>query len=80
MFRVGWDGSWFNNAFDSLVWDNPIRITDFNNGLTPPNGPYDPSGYSNGNGPVQGRMALAPDNSMNVVSATASTSWPDGLR
>ena len=70
MFRVGWDGSWFTNAFESLVWDNPIRITDFNNGLAPPNGPYDPSGYSNGNGPAQGRMALAPDNNMNVVSAT----------
>lgn len=69
MFRLGWDGSWFNNQFQSLVWDNPIRITDFNNGLAPPNGPFDPSGYSNGNGPAQGRMALAPDNLMNVVSA-----------
>ena len=39
------------------TWDNPIRATDFNNGLLPPNGPYDPSGYSNGNGPAQGRMA-----------------------
>ena len=45
-----------------LTWDNPIRATDFNNGLLPPNGPYDPSGYSNGNGPAQGRMALAPSN------------------
>ena len=71
MFRVGWDGSWFMNNNDTLVWDNPIRLTDFNNGQLPPNGPYDPSGYSNGNGPAQGRMALAPGNSMNVVSATA---------
>ena len=71
MFRVGWDGSWFSNNNDTLVWDNPIRLTDFNNGLLPPNGPYDPSGYSNGNGPAQGRMALAPTNSMNVISATA---------
>jgi MtrB/PioB family decaheme-associated outer membrane protein len=71
MFRLGWDGSWFSNAFNSLTWDNPIRITDFNNGLTPPAGPYDPSAYSNGNGPATGRMALAPDNMMNVVSATA---------
>jgi MtrB/PioB family decaheme-associated outer membrane protein len=70
MFRLGWDGSWFNNQFQSLVWDNPIRITDFNNGLLPPNGPYDPSGYSNGNGPAQGRQAMAPDNMMHVVSAT----------
>src|SRR5262245_1368504 len=71
MVRVGWDGSWFNNHNKSLTWDNPIRMTDFNNGLTPPDGPYDPNGYSNGNGPVQGRQALAPDNMMNVVSATA---------
>jgi len=70
MFRLGWDGSWFANRFSSLTWDNPIRITDFNNGLAPPAGPYDPSAYSNGNGPAVGRMALAPDNMMNVVSAT----------
>ena len=62
MFHLGWDGSWFNNDIESLVWDNPIRITDFNNGLAPPLGPYDPSGYSNGNGSAQGRMALAPSN------------------
>jgi MtrB/PioB family decaheme-associated outer membrane protein len=76
MFRVGWDGSWFTNQFHDLVWDNPIRITDFNNSLRPPNGPYDPNGYSNGNGPAQGRMALAPDNSMNVVSATGLYKLP----
>jgi MtrB/PioB family decaheme-associated outer membrane protein len=70
MFRLGWDGSWFTNHISTLVWDNPIRITDFSNGLAPPNGPYDPSGYSNGNGPAQGRQAMAPDNMMNVVSAT----------
>lgn len=71
MFRLGWDGSWFNNNIQSLVWDNPIRLTDFNNGLLPPNGPYDPNGYSNGNGPAQGRQAMAPSNTMNVVGATA---------
>jgi MtrB/PioB family decaheme-associated outer membrane protein len=70
MFRLGWDGSWFNNQIQSLVWDNPIRITDFNNGLLPPNGPYDPNGYSNGNGPAQGRQAMAPSNMMHVISAT----------
>ncbi len=70
MFRLGWDGSWYNNRFQSMTWDNPIRITDFSNGQLPPIGPFDASGYSNGNGPAQGREALAPDNSMNVVSAT----------
>jgi MtrB/PioB family decaheme-associated outer membrane protein len=76
MFRVGWDGSWFNNDIKTLVWDNPIRIADFNNGLLPPGGPYDPSGYSNGNGPAQGRMALAPNNTMHVVSATGLYKLP----
>ena len=60
MVRLAWDGSFFNNNLQTLTWDNPIRATDFNNGLLPPNGPYDPNGYSNGNGPAQGRMALPP--------------------
>jgi len=68
MFRLGWDGSFFDNQIQTLTWDNPIRSTDFNNGLTPPNGPFDPNGYSNGNGPAQGRMSLFPNSSMNVVS------------
>jgi hypothetical protein len=78
MVRLGWDGSWFTNHNPVLVWDNPIRITDFNNGNTLfnclPNGtggPWDCNGYSNGNGPAQGREALAPSNMMNVVSAVA---------
>ncbi len=70
MLGVAWNGSWYTNQFQSLVWDNPIFLTDYNNGLLPPAGPYDPSGYSNGNGPAQGRMALPPSNHMNVISAT----------
>ena len=69
MIRAAWDGSWFNNSYNNITWDNPLFLTDFNNGKTPPNGPYDPSGYSNGNGPAFGRMAMPPDNSMNVLSA-----------
>jgi MtrB/PioB family decaheme-associated outer membrane protein len=76
MVRLAWDGSFFDNQITSLTWDNPIRATDFNNGLAPPAGPYDPSGYSNGNGPAQGRMALAPNNSMNVVSAMGLYKMP----
>ena len=26
--RVGYDGSWFDNNVPSLVWDNPLRLTD----------------------------------------------------
>ena len=76
MVRVGWNGSWFNNAIRSITFDNPLRITDFSNGLAPPSGPYDPNGYSNGNGPVTGRQAMAPSNMMNVLSATAMYKLP----
>jgi MtrB/PioB family decaheme-associated outer membrane protein len=76
MVRLAWDGSFFDNRIDTLVWDNPIRATDFNNGLPPPNGPYDTSGYTNGNGPAQGRMSLPPSNSMNVVSAMGLYKMP----
>lgn len=77
MLRVGWYGSFFSNQYKSLVWDNPLFLTDYNNGnnvydcpASGPGGPWDCNGYSNGNGPAQGRMALAPDNTMNVVSLT----------
>jgi len=65
MFRAEYLGSFFKNEFASLTWDNPLRATDFDNGKTPPAGPWDASGYSNGNGPAMGRMSMAPDNSMN---------------
>jgi len=69
MARVAWTGSWFDNQIESLVWDNPIRATDFNSGNAAL--PYDASGYSNGNGPATGRMALSPSNTMNAVSTMA---------
>lgn len=76
MLRVGWDESWFNNDIGSLVWDNPLRATDFSNGLLPPSGPWDPSGYSNGNGPAQGRMSGWPSNSMSRIRATGLYKLP----
>lgn len=76
LIRVAWNGSWFANNLHDMVWDNPIRLTDYSNGLNPPLGPYDPSGYSNGNGPAQGRMSLAPDSSMNVISAMGLYKMP----
>jgi Protein of unknown function (DUF3374). len=69
MIRVAYDGSWFNNALHDFVWDNPLRATDTN--------PFDPSGYSNGNGPAQGRMALSPSNAMNVVSVIGLYKMPN---
>jgi MtrB/PioB family decaheme-associated outer membrane protein len=68
MFRVAWEASYFNNQIHDVVWDNPVRATDTN--------PYDPNGYSNGNGPARGRMSMPPDNSMNVVSTTGLYKLP----
>jgi MtrB/PioB family decaheme-associated outer membrane protein len=68
MMRVAWNASWFDNNLKELVWDNPIRLTDTN--------PYDPSGYSNGNGPAQGRMSVPPSNTLNSVSAVALYKMP----
>ena len=70
MFRAAYDYSNFSNQFNEVVWDNPFQAQDYSNGLTPPNGPYDPSGYVNGNGPARGRMSQAPDNFQSVISFT----------
>jgi len=55
MLRAEYQGSFFKNNFMSLEWDNPLRATDYDNGKLPPAGPWDASGYSNGNGPAFGR-------------------------
>lgn len=70
MVRLDYWGSYFENTVQTLTWDNPIRATDFNNGLLPELGPYDPSGYSNGNGPAFGQAALWPSNTLNSFGAT----------
>ena len=68
MFRAAYDYSAFSNKYNSIVWDNPLQVVDYDNGLLPTAGPYDPSGYSNGNGPAMGRISAFPDSSMSVVS------------
>ena len=68
MFRAAYDYSAFSNKYNEIVWDNPLQAVDYNNGLLPPLGPYDPNGYSNGNGPARGRMSAFPDSTMSVVS------------
>ena len=68
MIRIGWDGSWFDNNVHEIIWDNPLRATDTS--------PFDPSGYSNGNGPARGRMSLPPSNSMNAFSTTGLYKMP----
>src|SRR5688572_2428841 len=64
--RVGYDGSWFNNGVESLVWDNPLRFTDRTHA----------NAYSAGDGSSQGRMALFPDSSAHTVSASGSLALP----
>ena len=73
MMRLAWGASWFNNNIESIEWDNPIRATDYSGAKGTF---YDPSGYSNGNGPAQGRMSLAPSNTLNVISANGMYKLP----
>ncbi|MGE3957318.1 MAG: MtrB/PioB family outer membrane beta-barrel protein [Vicinamibacterales bacterium] len=68
MLRVGWEASFFSNKIKEVLWDNPLRATDFT--------PFDPSGYSNGNGPAFGRMSMPPSNSLNTVSLTGMYKMP----
>jgi MtrB/PioB family decaheme-associated outer membrane protein len=68
--KVGWDGSWFHNNVSTLVWDNPLRATDFT---------YS-SAYSPGDGTSQGREDLWPDSSMNMISGTATYKLPKRTR
>jgi len=68
MLKVGYDGSYFNNNVNTLVWSNPVRATDAWAG----------SSYSNAllGGSALGRMALAPNNHANTVNAVGLYKLP----
>lgn len=66
LVKVGWDGSWFSNGVDSLIVDNPLRLTDFTYG----------SAYSPGDGTSQLRMDLWPNSTMHTFSGTATHKLP----
>lgn len=71
MFRFGYEHSKFDNRVPSFTFANPNMATDFcKTGLAnqAPGACYDPSGYSNGNGPAFGRMALQPSNTLDTVN------------
>ncbi len=70
MFRVAYDGSWFNNDIEALIWDNPLRFTDQTHA----------SAYSSGDGSSRGRMAMFPDSSSHTVSAAGSIALPARTR
>src|SRR5512140_2946489 len=79
MFHVGYEHDKFNQNIPSLTFDNPQRATDyckFGNPAGAPGTCYDPSGYSNGNGPAFGRMAMAPSNSVDTVNWLAMVKLP----
>ncbi|MGE3277285.1 MAG: MtrB/PioB family outer membrane beta-barrel protein [Vicinamibacterales bacterium] len=75
MFRVGYEGSYFDNRIEALSWDNPVRATDYASNPWTVTG-YDPSGYITGNGAATGRMALAPSNFTNGVSGLGIVKLP----
>ncbi|HEX5075227.1 MAG TPA: MtrB/PioB family outer membrane beta-barrel protein, partial [Gemmatimonadaceae bacterium] len=64
--RASYDGSWFNNGVEALIWDNPLRFTDQTH----------PNAYSTGDASSQGRMALFPDSQAHTVSASGSLALP----
>ena len=71
MFHVGYEHDKFNQSIPSMTFDNPQRATDyckFGVAGQAPGTCYDPSGYTNGNGPAFGRMAMAPSNSVDTVN------------
>lgn len=70
MVRVAYDGSFFDNAVETLVWDNPLRATDQTHATA----------YVAGDGTSQGRMALWPDSSSHTVSAAGSLALPARTR
>lgn len=79
MFRANYERSKFDQNIPSLRWDNPWRATDFcRAGLAgqAPGTCYDPSGYSNGNGPNDGVSAMPPSNSLSTFSWMAMIKLP----
>lgn len=66
MFRVGYDGSWFDNQIPTLRWDNPLKFTDSTFATA----------YSTGTGTSQGRAALWPSSTMHGISTAGSLKLP----
>jgi len=67
MARFEYQHQKFDQSIPSLRWDNTQFATDFCRYGIPGQAPgtcYDPSGYTNGNGPAYGRMALPPSNTV----------------
>jgi MtrB/PioB family decaheme-associated outer membrane protein len=70
MVKVAYDGSWFDDRIDTLVWDNPLRAGDTTNATA----------YSTGLGASQGRMSLWPDSTSHTISGSGSLVLPHRSR
>ncbi|HEV8396234.1 MAG TPA: MtrB/PioB family decaheme-associated outer membrane protein [Vicinamibacterales bacterium] len=68
--RLAYDGSWFDNGIEALVWDNPLRFTDTTTA----------NAYSTGLASSQGRMSLWPDSSAHTVSGSGTLTLPHRSR
>jgi|CXWL01.1.fsa_nt_gi hypothetical protein len=71
MFKIDYQHAKFDQKIPTLRWDNPMRATDFcrfGNPAIPPGTCYDPSGYTNNNGPNDGLQAMPPSNSLNTFN------------
>jgi hypothetical protein len=71
MFRANYEHSKFDQNIPTFRWDNPWRATDFCRAGIAGQAPgtcYDPSGYTNGNGPRSGLLAMPPTNSLSTFS------------
>jgi MtrB/PioB family decaheme-associated outer membrane protein len=70
LLRFGYDGSWFTNKVPTLVWDNPLKLSDI----------VASNGYVTGLAGSQGRMALWPDSTMHGLSTSGYLKLPAGTR
>ena len=70
MVRVGYDGSWFANDVPTLIWDNPLKLTDA----------VSATGYVDGRAGAQGRAAMWPNSTDHGVSTAASIKLPGKSR
>jgi MtrB/PioB family decaheme-associated outer membrane protein len=79
MFHADYQHSKFDQNIPYFTWDNPQQATDYcryGNPANPPGTCYDPSGYTNGNGPAYGRMSLPPSNSVDTVNLMGMVKLP----
>lgn len=70
MFRVSYDGSWFDNDVQTLVWDNPLRATDTTFA----------GAYVSGLAGSQGRAALWPSSALQGLTTSGALKLPADSR